>query len=290
MEGKNTSFASNGKRILSCAGKEFSLEQPLIMGILNLTPDSFFDGGKYQRERDLLNRVNILLDEGADIIDMGGMSTRPGAQMISGQEELSRLLQPLRTIKRHFPGAVISVDTFRSEVAKACVGEGADMINDISGGTMDDLMFETIVSLNVPYVLMHIQGTPQTMQQKPIEKDVVDSVKSFFVKRVALLKQMGFDNIILDPGFGFGKSLDCNYRLLKELERLRVDDLPILVGISRKSMINRVLNTLPQQALNGTTVLNVLAIEQGADLLRVHDVKEAKETIKLYDMFKKSSC
>ncbi len=290
MNGKNTSFASNNQWQSECNSQIFSFNKPLVMGIVNVTPDSFFDGGKYTDKTSIVRRVKSMINDGVDIVDIGGMSTRPGAAVISLKEELNRVITAINIIKEDFPHLSVSIDTFRSEVAKKSINAGACMINDISGGTFDEKMFETVATLNVPYVLMHIKGTPETMQKNPIKHNVTENIKRFFEKQTDKLRKTGFDKIILDPGFGFGKSLECNYRLLKELEKFKIYQYPMLVGISRKSMINKVLETNPSTALNGTTVLHVLALQKGADILRVHDVKEAKEAIKLLDFYTKSAC
>jgi dihydropteroate synthase len=290
MNRKNTSFDANGKREIKCGSRIFTFEKPLVMGVLNVTPDSFYDGGKYGEEKALLLRVEKMIEEGVDILDLGGMSTRPGAKMVTGDEEVQRVLPSLKRIKKAYPDLPVSIDTFRSKVAEVCVENGADMINDISGGTMDDNMFETVAKLKVPYVMMHIKGTPETMQEDPVEKNIVMVVKSFFWERVHILNELGFYDIILDPGFGFGKTLECNYRLLNEMENVRFENLPLLAGISRKSMINKVLGTTPDEALNGTTALNTLALMNGADILRVHDVKEAVQAVELFTAYKKGSC
>lgn len=290
MSDKNTSFETTDKDKMRSNLSSFNFSSPLIMGILNVTPDSFFDGGKYNSEKTWLNRVSKMVEDSVDVIDVGGMSTRPGAKFISQDEELKRVLPPLRLIKKKFPGVPVSIDTFRSEVANICVGEGADLINDISGGTFDTNMFKTIAHIGVPYVLMHIAGNPETMQQNPIEHGIVEKVRDFFEDRVNRLFDLGVNDIILDPGFGFGKSLECNYSILKNMEDIAIYDLPVLAGISRKSMINKVLDTEPAGALNGTTALNMLALQHGAKILRVHDVKEAKEVVKLYEFYKQVEC
>lgn len=290
MSDKNTSFETTDKDKMRSNLSSFNFSSPLIMGILNVTPDSFFDGGKYNSEKTWLNRVSKMVEDSVDVIDVGGMSTRPGAKFISQDEELRRVLPPLRLIKKKFPGVPVSIDTFRSEVANICVGEGADLINDISGGTFDTNMFKTIAHIGVPYVLMHIAGNPETMQQNPIEHGIVEKVRDFFEDRVNRLFDLGVNDIILDPGFGFGKSLECNYSILKNMEDIAIYDLPVLAGISRKSMINKVLDTEPAGALNGTTALNMLALQHGAKILRVHDVKEAKEVVKLYEFYKQVEC
>ena len=258
---------------------------PKIMGILNLTPDSFYDGGSFTDNDSLLRKTEQMIQNGADIIDIGAVSTRPDADNVSVDEELKRIIEPIKLLSKAFTDTILSVDTYRANVAEKSIAAGAHIINDISGGTMDDYMFDTIAMLNVPYILMHIHGTPQTMQKQPITNNVIDIVKSFFQNAVTKLSALGVEDIILDPGFGFGKSLESNYTLLKNMEKVRINNLPILAGISRKSMINKVLNTTPNQALNGTTVLNTIALLNGANILRVHDAKEAKEVVKLLDCF-----
>lgn len=263
---------------------------PLIMGIINLTPDSFFDGSKYLDTDNLLRKTEAMIKDGADIIDIGAVSTRPGADDVSIDDELKRIIVPIKQLSKAFPETIFSVDTFRSKVAKESVAAGAHIINDISGGTMDKHMFETIAMLKVPYILMHMHGTPQTMQKQPINSNVINHVRSFFQTNVSKLINLGVDNIILDPGFGFGKSHECNYELLKNIEDIRINNLPVLTGISRKSMINKVLNTKPSDALNGTTVLNTIALLSGSNILRVHDVKEAKEVVKLIEFMNGVEC
>lgn len=270
-------------------GKQITSEKPVVMGILNVTPDSFFDGGKYLSEKEWIARTKTMLDEGAEIVDVGAMSTRPGAKSISEKEELDRLVKPIQILTDTFPEIIISVDTYRQKVAEKCLSVGATIINDISGGTFDAKMLDFIGQNNVPYVLMHTSGTPENMQDKPIEKDVVPIVLSFFEKQTEKLFKFGNQQIILDPGFGFGKSVASNYQLLNGLTRLKINELPILVGVSRKSMINKVIETAPEDALNGTTVLNTLALMNDADILRVHDVKAAKEAIVLCEFLKKHS-
>lgn len=255
------------------------------MGILNLTPDSFFDGGRHLQSDNIMETCNQMLVDGAHIIDIGGISTRPGAQEVSEQEELSRIQPVLKLLVAEFPTTWFSIDTYRSAVAEACIDEGARMINDISGGNMDNKMFKTIARLKVPYVIMHMVGTPQTMQQHPLDTTVVTEVATFFKNKIHELNELGISQIILDPGFGFGKTLEANFLLLKKLESLRVNNLPVLCGISRKSMINKVLGTKPAEALNGTSVLNTLALQNGANLLRVHDIKEAVQCIQLMDFY-----
>lgn len=258
--------------------------EPLVMGILNITPDSFYDGGKYTTEKEWMQKAEEIVSEGGRIIDLGAISTRPGSKEVSEKEEQERLLPALKSIRKKFPDTTISVDTYRSSIAKIAVEEGADMINDISGGTMDDKMFSTISKLKVPYVLMHIKGTPQDMQQNPDYDDVIEEIATFFRDRILKLNDLGFDDIILDPGFGFGKSISHNYRLLRKLRAFSVMGYPVVAGLSRKSMINRVLNVKPDEALNGTTILNTIALMNGANILRVHDVKEAVEAIALVNL------
>jgi len=256
---------------------------PLIMGILNVTPDSFFDGGKYAEEQHWLAHTKEMIEAGADLIDVGAYSTRPGAKNISETEELERLIKVLVSLRKNFPDLLISVDTFRANVAEQAVAVGANIINDISGGTMDFKMFETIAKLDVPYVLMHIQGTPETMQQNPHYSNVVEEVHSFFQENLKKLKELGVTKIILDPGFGFGKTVEHNFQLLKNLNRFQDFKLPILAGISRKSMINKLLNISSKDSVNGTSILNTIALKNGANILRVHDVKEAKEVVKVFE-------
>lgn len=259
---------------------------PLVMGILNVTPDSFFDGGKYNSESQWLEHTQQMVEEGADIIDIGAYSTRPGALDISVKDESDRLIKTVRSVRKHFPHILISADTFRASVAEKAFEAGANIINDISGGTMDDQMFHTIAKLQVPYVLMHIEGTPQTMQKHPQYKDVITDVYEFFSNQLHKLKELGVSQVILDPGFGFGKTVEHNYQLVNRLERFNSFNLPILTGFSRKSMINKLLNIKAVNALNGTTILNTIALDKGANILRVHDVKEAKQTVTITNYLK----
>jgi len=278
MSNKDTPFKKKS-RTIKCRNKILDFSTPKIMGVLNLTPDSFYDGGKYQLEKLRIKRAAKMLKEGADIIDLGAVSSRPGAEIIKEDEELDRIIRPLQQLIKEFPEAIFSIDTFRSSVARECINTGAHIINDITGGNFDDKMFETVAQLGVPYILMHLHGTPENMQQEPITTDIIQLIKKYFTEKVTTLQKLGVEDIILDPGFGFGKTLECNYTILKNLEELRIDDLPILVGISRKSMVNKVINTKPSEALNGSTVLNTIALINGANILRVHDVKEAMEAI-----------
>jgi len=270
------------KSTLNCNGQLIDLSEPIIMGVLNVTPDSFFDGGKYKNGEALLQQVGKMISAGAMIIDVGGMSSRPGAEIINVSEELSRVIPIIKQIKEHFPTIIISIDTVRSEVARQSVAAGASIINDISAGSIDDQMFETVAELNVPYILMHMQGKPENMQQHPDYQDVTKNVLDFFIEKIGELRELGVKDIILDPGFGFGKTIQHNYQLLQNFAIFKILDLSLLAGISRKSMIYKVLDSTPEEALNGTTVLNTLALERGAKILRVHDVKEAEETITLW--------
>ena len=258
------------------------------MGILNVTPDSFFDGGKYVEESHWLEQTKKMVDEGADIIDIGACSTRPGSPQPSVTEESERLIKVVKSVRKAHPQTLISVDTYRAIVAELAVGCGANIINDISGGTLDPMMFETVAKLNVPYVLMHIQGNPQTMQKNPVYTDVVAEVTAFFEENLKKLNALGVKQVILDPGFGFGKTVDHNYELLKNLQKFQDFKLPILAGLSRKSMINKLLNISSKDSLNGTSILNTIAVQNGAKILRVHDVKEAKEVIKICQHLKQN--
>lgn len=263
---------------LNLRGKLYSLCEPKIMGILNVTPDSFYAESCTSDEEHIAVRVQQLMDDGADMIDIGGYSSRPGADDVSPEEEMNRLRRGLRVVRRLYPEVPISVDTFRADVARMCVEEeGADIINDISGGMMDRQMFRTVARLGVPYILMHMQGTPDTMQQAPHYDNLRREVMLYFAERIDRLCQMGAKDIIVDPGFGFGKTLEHNYELFHHLDDFNLFNLPLLVGISRKSMIYKLLGGTPQTSLNGTTVLNTIALMKGVHILRVHDVKEAVE-------------
>lgn len=263
---------------LNLRGKLYSLCEPKIMGILNVTPDSFYAESRTSNEEHIAARVQQLMDDGADMIDIGGYSSRPGADDVSPEEEMNRLRRGLRVVRRLYPEVPVSVDTFRADVARMCVEEeGADIINDISGGMMDRQMFRTVARLGVPYILMHMQGTPDTMQQAPHYDNLRREVMLYFAERIDRLCQMGAKDIIVDPGFGFGKTLEHNYELFHHLDDFNLFNLPLLVGISRKSMIYKLLGGTPQTSLNGTTVLNTIALMKGAHILRVHDVKEAVE-------------
>lgn len=259
------------------------------MGVLNVTPDSFYDGGRYQTESAILNQVEKLLDEGATFIDVGAYSSRPGASDISVEEELKRALFALRTVKRNFPQALMSIDTFRSEVAYAAVSEGACMVNDISAGEQDPRMFEVVAGVGVPYIAMHMRGNPSTMSKLAIYENLLKDMVAYFQQKIHRLTQLGVRDIIIDPGFGFAKTVEQNYNLLNHLDHFKVLGKPMVVGLSRKSMIWKTLSISPDHALNGTTSLNTVALLKGANILRVHDVKEAMEVIRLCLALKNSS-
>ena len=270
------------KKTLNCNGKLVCIDRPLVMGIVNVTPDSFYDGGRYPTEADLLKRCEAIIAEGGDIIDIGAVSTRPGAQEVASSEELQKLDWALACLRKHFSDEIISVDTYRAEVAKAVIENyGVDIINDISAGTLDSQMFETIAMLNVPYILTHIQGTPATMQESPVYDNIMKNIIEYFLEKIYRLRDFGVKDVIIDPGFGFGKTIEHNYEIIRHLKELEIFELPILVGASRKSMIYKLLETDAQNALNGTTVVNTLALLGGANILRVHDVKEAVECVKI---------
>jgi len=267
---------------INCNGRLVDLSLPKVMGIINITPDSFFEESRSESVEAVLKRVEQVLEEGGDMIDVGAYSSRPGAAHVPEEEEGRRLWPVLSAIRDHWPDVLISLDTFRGQIAEKAVGEyGVDIINDISAGQLDDTMFDVIARLNVPYVLMHIQGDPQNMQKKPQYKNVTGDVLLFLAKKIDQLRSRGVSDIIVDPGFGFGKTINHNYELLHNLEQFKMFELPLLVGVSRKSMIYRFLGGSPETALNGTTVLNTLALTGGAKILRVHDVKEAAECVKL---------
>lgn len=283
--GRLTSHSSVSKmnKHLNIKGKLLSTQRPLIMGILNITPDSFFDGGKYEYTTEIQKRVREIVDEGADIIDIGAYSSRPGAVDISEEEEWNRLKRGLDVIFEEYDDAIVSVDTFRSGIATRAIEAGAAIINDISGGDLDKDMFQTIAQLNVPYIVMHMQGTPQTMQDNPSYNNTISEIIVDLSKKIDTLRQYGVKDIIIDPGFGFGKLPNDNYSILNNLEKFTIFELPILVGLSRKSMIYKTIDSTPDNSLNGTTVLNALALAKGANILRVHDVREAVECVKLYE-------
>jgi len=268
---------------INCNKKLIDISSPKVMGILNVTPDSFFDGGKYKKETDILLQVEKMLSEGATFIDVGAYSSRPGAMHISEEVELQRILPIVELLVQNFPEIIISVDTFRSNVAQKTIEAGAAMINDISGGKMDAYMFETVAKLQVPYILMHMLGTPQNMQESPNYEDITKEVISFFAEQLFKLHQLKVNDVLIDVGFGFGKTIEHNYELLKNLSLFKNLDAPILVGISRKSMLYKPLEITPHLALNATTSANTIALLNGANILRVHDVKEAMEAIKIVE-------
>jgi dihydropteroate synthase len=273
---------------INCNGTLIDLTSPKIMGILNITPDSFFDGGKYNNPTEILNQVKKMMSEGATFIDVGAYSSRPGAKHISEEEELNRILPVIKLLKSEFSNLLISVDTFRSKVAKQCVLNGACMVNDISAGSMDATMFSTVAELQAPYIMMHMQGTPPTMQNNPTYTDVVKEVLYYFSKKINELRSLGINDIITDVGFGFGKTTSQNYQLLKNLSLFKNLEVPTLVGLSRKSMLFKSLEITQNQALNATTSANTIALLNGANILRVHDVKEALEAIKIVELLNKS--
>ena len=268
---------------INCKGQLIEFSTPKIMGILNVTPDSFYDGGKYTSEKNVLLRVEQMLKEGVDIIDLGAASTRPGADILTPQEEISRIRQALIPIVKQFPEAILSIDTYHSEVARFSIEHGAAIINDVSGGQMDSNMFSTIADLQIPYMLMHMKGTPASMQSLTDYNHLLDDIVYFFSEKITKLHALGVNDIIIDPGFGFAKDIDQNYELLKKLNALTVFDLPILVGLSRKSMLYKYLDIESKDALNATSITNFYALQNGANILRVHDVKEAKECIQLFE-------
>ncbi|HHU01413.1 MAG: dihydropteroate synthase [Bacteroidota bacterium] len=275
---------------INCRGQLIDISTPAVMGIINITPDSFFSGSRFNSEAAILERVGQIVDEGGSMVDVGAYSSRPGAENVSADIELARLLPALKVIRDRYPNLIVSVDTFRAEVAERVVTEGfADIINDISGGEMDGAMFDTVARLKVPYILMHMQGTPDTMQLNPTYRDVVADVSLWLSERVDKLRSMGVNDIIIDPGFGFGKTVEHNYSMLNRLDEFRLFQLPLLVGLSRKSMIYKVLDGDPEGSLNGTTALNTVALLKGANILRVHDVKEAVECVKLVSELKSVS-
>ncbi len=266
---------------INCNGNIIDFTSPKIMGILNVTPNSFYDGGKHNRIDTALLQTEKMISEGATFIDVGGASSKPGVEEVSPDEELKRVLPVIEKISKNFPHIYISIDTYRSNVARQSVDAGAQLVNDISAGNADDNMLKTVGKLGVPYIAMHMQGTPKTMQNKPTYDDVLIAIRSFFSEKIAAAHAAGINDIIVDPGFGFGKTPQHNFALLNHLNTLQIDGVPLLVGVSRKSMIHKTLNIDIQEALNGTTVLHTVALRQGAHLLRVHDVKEAKQAVDL---------
>lgn len=271
---------------INCKGQLINLSTPKVMGILNITPDSFYDGGVYKNNKAILNQVENMLNDGATFIDVGAYSSRPNADHVSEDEELKRILPIVSLILKEFPETLLSIDTFRSTVAQSCVEAGACVVNDISAGKQDAEMLQTIANLKVPYIMMHMRGTPQNMQQQTQYDNLIKDIIFYFSERIAAAKQLGIIDMIIDPGFGFAKTIEQNFEVLNQLELFKMLDKPILAGISRKSMIYKTLNTTVKNALNGTTVLNTVALQKGASILRVHDVKEAVEAVKLVQVIK----
>ena len=268
---------------INCKGQLIDLTKPKVMGILNLTPNSFFDGGKYINEAEIIAQVEKMLSEGATFIDIGAYSSKPNAEFVSVEEEMARIVPVVELLVQQFPQILISIDTFRSEVAEACILKGAALINDIAAGKLDDTMLNTVAKYNVPYIMMHMRGNPQTMQSLTEYQDVVKEMILYFSERIAAARSLGINDLIIDPGFGFAKTVEQNYEVLQKMELFQQLDLPILAGISRKSMIYKVLNCNASESLNGTTVLNTVSLLKGANILRVHDVKEAVECVTLFN-------
>ena len=268
---------------INCKGNLIDLSVPKVMGILNITPNSFYDGGKFKSESDILNQVEKMLFEGATFIDIGAYSSKPNADFVSENEENNRILPIINLILRHFPSTLISVDTFRSGIARSSIENGACIINDISAGSLDENMMQTVADLRVPFIMMHMRGTPQTMQKLTDYENIIKEMLYYFSEKITKARSLGINDLIIDPGFGFAKTLDQNYEILKNFELFKMLELPILAGISRKSMVYKPLGSTAQEALNGTTALNAIALSKGAKILRVHDVKEAVECVKLMD-------
>ncbi|TDD97043.1 dihydropteroate synthase [Flavobacterium cellulosilyticum] len=271
---------------IHCNGQLIDLSSPKVMGILNITPNSFFDGGKYKSDKEIVFQVEKMLNDGATFIDIGAYSSKPKAEFVSEAEELQRIVPIVQLILQKFPETILSIDTFRSEVAKVCIENGAAMINDISAGNLDDVMLATIAKYNVPYIMMHMRGTPKTMQTLTDYENIVKEILFYFSEKVALARSFGINDLIVDPGFGFSKTLEQNYEVLQKLTLFEMLELPLLAGFSRKSMIYKSLNSSAEESLNGTTVLNTIALTKGAKILRVHDVKEAMECITLFNKIK----
>jgi dihydropteroate synthase len=271
---------------INCNGNLIDLSTPKVMGILNVTPNSFYDGGKHKEINSIIHQVDKMLSEGADFIDIGAYSSKPSAEFVSEEEEVKRLVPIVKSLVDTFPNIILSVDTFRANVAKAAVEHGVAMVNDIAAGLLDDKMLETVADLKVPYIMMHMRGNPQTMQSLTQYDDIVKEMIFYFSERIQKARSFGISDIVIDPGFGFAKTLEQNYEVLHKMELFSILELPLLAGISRKSMIYKVLEKTPQEALNGTSVLNTIALQKGAKILRVHDVKEAVECIKLVSKLK----
>mgnify|MGYP001206642881 CR=1 FL=1 len=287
MAGKDTPFLK--KSTVNCKGQLIDISKPIVMGILNVTPDSFFDGNRYTVDAKIKARVAVMVSEGVDIIDIGGVSTRPKSQLISEKEELKRVIPAVELLHREFPDTIISIDTFRAAVAEKCVASGAHLVNDISAGNFDATMFDVVAELGVPYVMMHQKGSFEKMHAAFKYENLLTEMIQDFSEKMLSLRQRGVADIIIDPGFGFSKSVEQNFHLLKNLSLLQVLEVPVLVGISRKSMITKTLNIKSEDALNGTSVLNTLALANGAGILRVHDVKQAKQAIQLYQIYQEQA-
>lgn len=283
MKPKNTVLSNTFT--INAKGKMLSFSKPLVMGVLNLTPDSFYKESRLINEKEYLQMAEQMLSEGASILDIGGQSTRPKATWLPAKEEAKRVLPVIDSILQHFPDCILSIDTFHAEVARAAVGHGAAIVNDISAGNMDSAMISTVGEMQIPYIAMHMQGTPANMQNHPQYENVVKEVLDFFIRKIEECRESGIKDIIIDPGFGFGKSMSHNYTLLKHLSVFKMPEVPLMVGLSRKSMIWRLLNITPGEALNGTTALHIFALENGANMLRVHDVKPAVEAVKLWEFY-----
>jgi dihydropteroate synthase len=268
---------------INCKGQLIDLAHPKVMGILNVTPNSFFDGGKYNDENEILSQVKKMLNEGATFIDIGAYSSKPNAEFVTEEEEIARIVPVIQLILKQYPETLLSIDTFRAGVAKASLENGAALINDIAAGNLDEKMFEVVAEYNVPYIMMQMRGTPKTMQTMTSYNDIVKEMLFYFSEKIAKARSFGINDLIIDPGFGFAKTLEQNYEVMKKMELFQMLDLPLLVGISRKSMIYKVLETTANEALNGTTFLNTIGLTKGANILRVHDVKEAVECVKLYE-------
>lgn len=273
-------------KTININGRILRFEKPIVMGILNATPDSFYSLPESGKTKTLIDLADSMVTEGAAILDIGGMSTKPGADLLSLEAEWERISEPIKNIRRIFPEVILSVDTFRAEIARRSAVEGIDLVNDISAGELDNQMLPAIATLKIPYIAMHIQGTPQTMQNTPSYEHVTRDILDFFIQKTEQLESLGIKDIIIDPGFGFGKTIAQNYQLLNELNAFSILDKPLLAGLSRKSMIYKLLHIQPSEALNATTALNMMALQNGADILRVHDVKEAMECIRLYEYAK----
>lgn len=268
---------------INCKGQLIDLSQPKVMGILNITPNSFFDGGKYASNDEIVAKVEKMLDEGATFIDVGAYSSKPSAEFVSEEDELDRIVPVVQLLVKHFPTILLSIDTFRSKVASACIENGAAMINDISAGNLDDKMMEVIAKYNVPYIMMHMRGTPQSMQSLTQYDDIIKEILFYFSEKISQARSLGINDLIVDPGFGFAKTIEQNYEVMQKLQLFHNLDLPLLVGISRKSMIYKTLEITADEALNGTTFLNTFALTKGAQILRVHDVAAAVECVKLFE-------